>query len=222
MFLDAEPLLTPLAVGSALSLAPRRLVLASSSPRRRALLAAAGLDCEVVPSGADETVGEGEYDAREPFGSGRALVILLARRKATSVAAARPADMVLGADTLVVTEKGELLGRPADRDDARRMIATLSGRAHYVHTGIAIMCEGRAWVEADTAKVHFRALTPVEIDAYVATGEGDDKAGAYGYQGLGRSIVERVEGDSETVIGLSIASVARLLGRAASDLERVT
>jgi septum formation protein len=176
----------------------------------------AGLAFEVIVSGADESVDPGTYDPRDPFGSGRALVKALALRKAASVAAGRPADMVLGADTLVVTEEGDLLGQPEDREEARSMIAILSGRTHFVHTGLALVCEGKSWEAVDTARVLFRPLTSAEIDEYVGTGEGDDKAGAYAYQGIGRALIERVDGNEETVIGLPLGVVAGLLATAAA------
>jgi septum formation protein len=221
-----------------LSFASPPLILASASPRRRQLLRDAGLTFEAVVSGVDETVEPGTYDPRDPWGSGRDLVRILARRKADSVAAAlrksdilsrggrlaihdaaRPADRVLGADTLVVTEDGDLMGQPIDRDEARRMIAILSGRTHFVHTGLALVHGARAWEAVDSARVRFRSLTPEEIDAYVATGEGDDKAGAYAYQGIGRGLIESVDGDEETVIGLPTREVARLLAIAAEESE---
>ena len=177
---------------------PERLILASASPRRAALLREAGYDFEVRPSRAGEplfTGGDiGEY------------VESLARRKAASV----PGELVLGADTVVALD-GEVLGKPADPDEAWAMLHRLSGRRHEVLTGVALR-EGMAirWGHART-EVTFRPLEPAEILRYVATGEPMDKAGAYAIQGGAAGFVESVVGDRDTVIGLPLALVRRLL-----------
>jgi septum formation protein len=188
--------------------------LASASPRRRALLADAGIGFEVDVSGVDETVETEWLSAPGSLEPGARVAMELAARKARAVAARRPGMQVLGADTVVVTEEGELLGTPKDRAEAKRMIELLNGRPHRVHTGVVLIEGHMERHRVATAIVRFRALTPDEIDAYVATGEGDDKAGAYGYQGLGRALVASVEGDAETVIGLPIAVVKDLLSTA--------
>lgn len=189
-----------------------RLILASASPRRRALLAAAGIDFEVEVSGVDETAADEWLSPSAPLAPGARVALELAARKARAVAARRPGARVLGADTVVATEAGELLGSPRDRAESKRMIELLNGRAHRVHTGVALIEGEEERRRVATAIVRFRDLTPAEIDAYVATGEGDDKAGAYGYQGIGRNLVAAVEGDPETVIGLPTAVVKELLG----------
>jgi len=137
----------------------------------------------------------------------------LARAKAETAAAGALEALVVAADTLVVLD-GDALGKPRDRADARRMLATLSGRAHDVVTGVACARGGRIVSGRETARVVFAAMTGAEIAAYAATGEPDDKAGAYALQGIGGLFVERVEGSPSTVVGLPV----RLLYRLASEL----
>ena len=183
-----------------------RLILASASPRRSALLAALGLPFEVRPSGLAETLVPGL--------DGPTLTTGLALAKARDVAArlgAGPA-LVLGADTLVLLD-GRPLGKPASAADARTMLAGLRGRAHEVVTGVALLETpgGRETSAAVTSRVVMRAFTDVELEAYVATGEPDDKAGAYAVQGRGGRLVERVEGCYTNVVGLPLRTTARLL-----------
>lgn len=186
--------------------APLRLVLASSSPRRRELLATLGVEFEVRPADADETPREGE--APEP------LVLRLALAKAR--AAARPGELVLGADTIVALD-GEPLGKPADAAAARAMLARLSGRHHQVWTGVALVERGangaRERALAVVTDVVFRALEPAEIDAYVATGEPLDRAGAYAIQGGAAAFVASVDGSWSNVVGLPVGAVRDLLAR---------
>src|SRR5438270_6691679 len=154
-----------------------RLILASGSPRRHALLRAAGVSFEVVESGADETYAPGE-----PV---HEYALRMAREKALLVSAHSPDAIVLAADT-VVECNGAILLKPEDEADARRMLATLSDNTHTVVTAYALAA-GRSIVEAKaaTSRVTFRSLSEREIDEYVATGEPLDKAGAYGIQGQG-------------------------------------
>ena len=179
------------------------LVLASGSPRRRELLARLGEPFTVVPADIDETPQSGE--------SPRDLVRRLAVAKATAVAG----DVVLGADTIVEID-GEMLAKPVDADDARRMLGRLSARSHRVHTGVAVRSGERVDVEVCTTIVTFGALSPASIDWYLATGEPFDKAGAYAQQGAGGIFVEAVRGSVSNVVGLPLAAVVRLLGRVAS------
>lgn len=130
----------------------------------------------------------------------------LAQSKALEV----EGELVLGADTIVVMGK-DVLEKPADVDDAFRMLTRLSGRTHEVVTSVALVHRGVARVRTDVTKVKFRALTPEEISAYIATGEPMDKAGAYGIQGYGAALVERVEGDFFSVMGLPVRLVLELL-----------
>jgi septum formation protein len=183
------------------------LVLASASPRRRELLRwlvpEYALDSAVV----DESPRPGE--------AATVLVDRLARAKAEAVARRHAAAWVLAADTIVELG-GEILGKPADAREAAAMLARLSGREHRVLTGFALLAPGGAPGGAETveSRVRFRTLDPLRIDAYVATGEPLDKAGAYAVQGAGAGLIERVEGSFTNVIGLPLTEVGRTLERA--------
>lgn len=178
------------------------LVLASSSPRRRDLLTAAGIAFDVVPADVDESVL-----TLEPPGDH---VRRLARLKADTVLARRPEATVLGADTIVVVGS-EILGKPADAVDAARMLRALSGREHEVLTGVALVSARTAIVEVARTRVWVNPLTESEIDDYIATGEPLDKAGAYGIQGRGSRFIDRIQGSYSNVVGLPVALVYRLL-----------
>ena len=178
------------------------LLLASASPRRLELLRALGLEPLVRPADVDETLrpGEDPHDAAER----------LARAKAAAVAEGAPAGaVVLAADTIVVLD-GEALGKPRDDADARRMLRALRGRAHDVVTGVALARDGRLVSARETTEVLFAPMTDEEVDAYVASGEPADKAGAYALQGLGGLFVERITGTPSNVIGLPFRLVRRL------------
>jgi septum formation protein len=182
----------------------RRLILASASPRRRALLEQVGWQFEVRPAeDAEGPPGEGE----DPVAYARRS----AEAKARAVSREAPEAIVLGADTVVAVE-GAMLGKPADAEDARRMLAALSGRGHWVHTGISVALAGET-ICADVAstEVFFRQLTPEEIEAYIATGEPLDKAGAYGIQGQAAALVERINGCYSNVVGLPLSRTRALL-----------
>lgn len=194
-----------------------RLVLASASPRRAELLASVGVRPEVVPVDVDESTRPDEDPA--------AYVARVARAKAaaglataiatTNATGAEPADgddlVVLAADTTVALD-GELLGKPADGAEARRMLAALSGRTHEVLTAVAATtADGRTALDVDRTAVTFAELDDATIDWYVATGEPLDKAGAYGIQGAGGAFVARVDGNVQTVVGLSLVAVDRVL-----------
>ena len=181
---------------------PVRVILASQSPRRRDLLDLIGMRHEVRPADVDETPLPGELPA--PHAE------RLARAKALAVAAAGPEAITIGSDTIVVVD-GEILGKPRDEADARRMLRRLSGREHRVLTAVAVAHGGRVVSSVEEVKVTFRALTDAAIDAYVATGEPMDKAGAYGIQGYGATIVERIEGDYFAVMGLALGRMVRLM-----------
>lgn len=179
------------------------VILASASPRRRELLALIGIAHDVRPADIDETRRAGEAPG--------AYCERLAREKATAIArAARDDAVVVGADTIVVVD-GEVLGKPRDEDDARRMLSMLSGRSHVVLTGVAIARGARVSSAVASVDVTFRPLAAAEIDAYVATREPMDKAGAYGIQGFGATIVEGIEGDYFAVMGLPLGRLVRLL-----------
>ncbi len=182
-----------------------RLVLASRSPRRQALLDEAGIAYDVGPyPDVDETWPEGAA----PDEGAR----LLAERKARAVAPRVPTRLVLCADTVVAVDC-EVLGKPRDRTEARAMLARLSGRRHQVATGVALALGDRVESAVATTSVTFRSLSAPEIDAYVATGEPLDKAGAYGIQGGAAAFVTQIEGPIDTVIGLPLDLVRVLLGR---------
>lgn len=181
------------------------LVLASTSPRRRDLLAEAGFAFQVEAPGVGEEFNPSEYSGP------RSIVEALALRKAQAVARRRPGVVVLGADTMVEAEDGTLMGTPADRAEAASMLRRLSGVSHRVHTGLALVQDDLVIRGAETAIVTFRRLEEEAILAYLATGEADDKAGAYGFQGEGGKLVLRVDGDPQTVIGLPVARVRSML-----------
>jgi nucleoside triphosphate pyrophosphatase len=181
------------------------LILASSSPRRAELLCNAAIRFEVQPSHVPEERARGEHP--------RKYVERLAREKATAIAEKNPGRLVLGADTTVVVE-GEMLEKPADAADALRMLRRLQGRTHEVITAVALRTAGGTLVATDVTAVTFRPADDDFLRAYVATGEPMDKAGAYGIQGYGAALVERIEGDFFGVMGLPVRLVLELLARA--------
>jgi len=185
------------------------LVLASASPRRRELLTQAGFVFEVHPAHIPEDPNPGE----EPI----AYATRLAQEKAQAVFRqlstdwARSADLaVLGADT-IVTFDDHILGKPEDPADAARMLRLLSGRTHRVVTGVSLVTEESAETVADVTSVSFSVLSDDEIDAYIASGEPMDKAGAYAIQGRAARWIPRIEGCYFNVVGLPIARVSALL-----------
>ncbi len=180
-----------------------RVILASQSPRRRELLSLVGITHEVQPADIDETPLPGE--APVPHTE------RLAREKARVVAAGAPDALVIAADTIVVID-GAILGKPADIPEARAMLRRLSGRTHEVCTAMAVASGGQVTSEVVRVSVRFRDLDDEMIARYVNTGEPMDKAGAYGIQGYGATIVEHIEGDYFAVMGLSLVTVVRLAG----------
>ena len=179
-----------------------RLILASGSPRRRELLSQIGIKTEVIPSYADE-----KTDLAEP----KWIVEELSERKCSDVAKDIPSGVILGADTVVAIE-GMILGKPADKEEAKRMLKMLSGRTHHVYTGVTIIKKaagdivGKVTFSREAAVV-FAELEESEIDEYIATGEPMDKAGAYGIQGYFAKYVERIDGEYSNVVGLPLAAV---------------
>jgi len=180
------------------------ILLASASPRRRELLTLVGIPHTVRPADIDETVLPGE--APEPHAE------RLARGKAAKVAADGGEALVIAADTIVVVD-GAILGKPGGVGDAERMLRMLRGRTHTVVTAMACAFGGRVESLVETVAVTFRDLTDDEIAAYVATGEPMDKAGSYGIQGYGATIVRRIEGDYFAVMGLSLVRLMELFRR---------
>ena len=193
-----------------------RIILASQSPRRRELLAQIGVSFTVEVSDTDENVS-----GTDPA----AIVQELARRKALAVASHHKGEAVtvIGADTIVVYE-GEILGKPKDPDDARRMLRELSGNAHQVYTGVCVIDmssdrnrehtkdlrpDNREISFAERTDVFVAPLTDAEIDAYIKTGEPFDKAGSYGIQGTFARHIEKIEGDYTNVVGLPVGRLWR-------------
>jgi septum formation protein len=179
------------------------IVLASLSPRRRELLEQIGLSFQVMPADVDEAALPGEDAASH--------VERLALEKARVIAARRPDALVIAGDTVVVLD-GEILTKPRDADEAVEMLLRLQGRTHRVETGVALVAPGgREAREVVGAEVRFRSFDRDLAEAYVATGEPMDKAGAYGIQGHGAVLVTGIEGDYFAVMGLSIGAVVRLM-----------
>jgi septum formation protein len=186
-------------------MAAPKLILASTSPRRRALLAAAGVEFELAESGVEEERLAGEPAAK--------FALRMAEEKALAVSRRAGSALVLGADT-VVECGGEILGKPRDHADAHRMLRMLSGRFHTVVTAFALARDGCvAESRAVTSRVRFRELGDDEIDAYLRTGESMDKAGAYGIQAEGAGLVVEVEGAPDNVMGLPVDEVLAALRR---------
>lgn len=182
--------------------ASQPLVLASASPRRLELVSLLGIPFEVIPSRAEEN---------DVTGSGKERVRVLARRKGEEVAARLPGRTVLAADTLVCVEN-EVLGKPVDEADAARMIRLLSGRSHWVYTGVCLLLpDGTVREEVCGTKVCFAELDEDEILRYAASGEPLDKAGAYAVQGRAGAFVRSIHGSPTNVIGLPLETVARML-----------
>lgn len=179
-----------------------KLILASASPRRAELLRYVTTDFTVIPSCEEEVV-------EEPLAH-HELVMELARIKACSVLSAHPDAIVLGSDT-VVTVDNHILGKPRDREDACDMLRMLSGRSHFVYTGVCLAATKELEQFYSRTEVFFYHLSNEEIARYVDTGEPFDKAGAYGIQGYGSLLCKRIEGDFFTVVGLPVAEVSRKL-----------
>ena len=195
------------------------LVLASASPRRQELLRSAGVAITVQPTNIPEVPRDGEAPT--------AFAERLAREKAWAIFKDRPNDFVLGADTIVVVDN-EVLGKPADRADAARMLRLLASRSHEVTTGVCLMGPHVAEssnanaatskpdtslgdTRSETTRVTMTAFTEEEIQAYIATGEPMDKAGAYAIQGMASRWIPRIEGDYSNVVGLPVSLVYRML-----------
>lgn len=181
------------------------IILASASPRRRALLEMLGIPFRVVPAHVPERQEPGELP--------ETMAVRLARAKAVGVAGSHPGVPVLAADTVVVLDN-RVLGKPVGPEDAERMLGQLSGREHRVVTAVAVARSGEVYERYDVTRVWFRTLTPERIRDYVATGEPLDKAGGYGLQGYGSVLIERIEGDCFSVIGLPVRFVVDLLEQA--------
>jgi septum formation protein len=187
-----------------------KLILASQSPRRRELLASVGLDFDVIPSAVPEERAAGE--------SPEEYVARLSREKAVAIAQAHHERWIIAADTTVLLDD-QLLEKPAGVDDAKRMLATISGRTHVVYTGVTLLNAARAYSDTRIAESEVRVarLTEHEIDWYARTGEGLDKAGAYAVQGIGAMFIDSVHGSYTNVVGLPLALLYEMLKRAGID-----
>ena len=207
-----------------------RIILASASPRRAELLRAAGIEFDVMPANADETVHPGETP--------EAYVRRVAEAKATAVLQRANGRLVLAADTVVVVDN-VILGKPVDREDAKRMLRMLSGRGHQVLTAVTLLsgadplgprggpgptsppassrqAKARpALTRVETTTVEFAPLTEDDVEWYVATGEPDDKAGAYAIQGYASRFIRRIAGSYSNVVGLPVSLVFQMLKDAA-------
>lgn len=177
------------------------VVLASGSPRRRELLTLLGVEFRVQVSGEDEDSAE-----TDP----RALAAELAALKGRSVAALNPDALVIAADTVVAVD-GVLLAKPADAAENADFLRQLSGHTHQVFTGVSVFAGGQEQTEVARTDVTFRALSETEIEYYAQSGEGLDKAGGYGVQGLGQALVSRIEGEFSNVVGFPMSLVIGLL-----------
>ncbi len=185
------------------------LILASGSPRRQELIRLLGLPVEVMPSNVDEHTPSDWTPVQ--------IVEGLSLRKASSIkdrlaGQAAGSKIVVGSDTIVVLD-GEVMGKPADTDDAFRMLKRLSGRVHEVYTGVSLvrLDDGKTVTAHRATRVRMRELSDGQISRYVASGEPMDKAGAYGIQELGALLVEAIEGDFFTVVGFPVSLVSEML-----------
>ena len=182
------------------------LILASASPRRQELLQQIGCEFRIVVSDADELSGDGIPPER--------LAVENARRKAEDVSAKAGGNApVLGADTVVAVDE-KILGKPKDAADAARMLRLLSGRQHFVYTGIALAYRGEVYIDVVRTAVWVDTLSDEEITAYIATGEPMDKAGAYAVQGIAAKFIPRVDGSFSNVVGLPLYAVRELARKA--------
>ena len=182
---------------------PRRLILASASPRRAELLTAAGFAFDVDPVDVDES--------RQPGEPPTTYVERVARLKASAGAARHPRRVIVGADTVVVLGNA-VLGKPRDDRDARDMLGRLSGRSHDVMTAVAVASNGGVRTHVERTTVWFRALSSMDIDWYARSGEPMGKAGGYAIQGLAARFIPRIDGSYSNVVGLPLAALADLLG----------
>lgn len=181
-----------------------KIILASKSPRRQELLRAIGIENFIIRPSDHEAEAAPDLPPDE-------MVKLIASGKAADIASfAGTDDIIIAADTLVYID-GVPLGKPENDEHAKEMLRSLSGRAHEVHTGVAVFRSGKKVVQSECTKVYFRKLSDAEIDKYVASGEPMDKAGAYGIQCLGAVLVEKIEGDYFNVVGLPVCRLTGML-----------
>ncbi len=181
-----------------------RVILASASPRRRELLTLIGIAHTVVPADVDESIHPDEAPA--------VYAERLARAKASAIPMSDATSITVGSDTIVVIDD-RVIGKPRDRRDATEMLRTLSGRTHTVYTAVAVRRGEHLVSGVEHVAVTFRALSDATIESYIATGEPMDKAGAYGIQGYGATIVERIDGDYFAVMGMPLGRLVDLMAQ---------
>ena len=180
-----------------------RIILASQSPRRRELLERMGISqFDVIPAKGEER--------SDPNLTPEQLVEELSRQKAAEIAADHPDALIIAADTVVAVD-GSVLGKPHSREDAQDMLKRLSGREHTVYSGLTVCWQGRSVTQHEATAVRFRPLSQVDIADYASTGEPMDKAGAYGIQGYGCTLVEGITGDYYNVMGLPVCRLSAIL-----------
>ena len=193
-----------------------RLVLASTSPRRRQILALLGVPFEVIAPEFEERISAQLPADQE--------VLEFALGKAQSVATKHPESIVIGSDTMIELS-GEKIGKPADREDARRILRALSGKTHRIFTSVALVDSGeRGIMNVETVSVEMRRYTEEEIENYLRSGESDDKAGAYSIQGQGSDLIKSICGDYLAAVGMPLRRIALYLksrGLAVADIEKV-
>ena len=183
-----------------------KYILASRSPRRKELLSKIVEDFEIITRETDETLPEGTHPKDG--------VEMLSVRKGKAVANELPSDfLVISSDTLVELD-GVALGKPTSEEDAVTMLLSLSGKTHNVHTGVAVHYKGEVFSGTDTSHVTFRNFDEAEARDYVSTGEPMDKAGSYAIQGIGAKLVEKYEGEFDTIVGLSLSLTKKLIDAA--------
>ncbi|MEE3427793.1 MAG: Maf family protein [Ruminococcus sp.] len=179
-----------------------KVILASASPRRQELLKNIFTEFEIIPADVDETLND-SIKAEEA-------AQFLARKKAEFISKKYPEALVIGSDTTVVTGE-KILGKPADKNDAKNMLCLLSGKTHKVITGVSLFYNGKEKTFSEVTEVVFFNLTDNEIENYLDTDEWSDKAGAYGIQGKAGLFVEKINGDYNNVVGLPVARLNRVL-----------
>lgn len=173
----------------------KKLILASQSPRRRELLEKCGIPFVCEPADIDESIDDRNDLSDE--------IRRLSRRKAEAILRLHPESVVIGSDTIVAVN-GKVLGKPADREDAAKMLKMLSGNTHQVITGLCIISSERVYQDVSVSHVTFAPLSKKEIEAYVSSGECDDKAGAYAIQGGAGKFITNIDGDYYAIMGLPL------------------
>ncbi len=181
-----------------------QLVLASASPQRKTLLEGLGLLFQVDPSSVDES----SCAERDPLERSK----VLARMKAADIAARHPKATIIGCDTLVVSDTGELLEKPADAGEARRMLLAHSGKRSVVHSAVCVLAPGGKKAEGvSTSSVWFKQLTDAEVEWWIGTGQWKDRSGGFQIDGQGQLMIERIDGDWTGVVGLPVFLLGQLL-----------